>query len=150
MQDDPAARLATAERQLPLLGAFSQMAIARRAMIRQLKKEGKPFGDELRQLHYWAALGSWSVSYSEVLCEPGFNVLESTPYAKLAKLNLSYEIIGCDKLLGLNKTDRKMMCEAWGEPKEHTTAHALYCDLWREQESKLAVGRNKRRTDLMN
>lgn len=147
---DPAARLAMAERQLPLPGAFSQMAVARRAIIRQLKKEGTPFDDELRQLHYWAALSSWSVPYSEVLREPGFNVLESTPYAKLAKLDLTYDVIGCDELPGLNKTDRKMMREAWGEPKAHTTAHALYGELWREQESKLAVVRNKRRADLMN
>ena len=83
----------------------------------------------------------------EALREPGFNVLESTPYAKLAKLNLTYDVIGCDELLGLNKTDRKMMREAWGEPKAHTTAHALYGELWREQESKLAVVRNKRRAD---
>lgn len=150
VQADPAARLAMAERQLPLPGAFSQMAVARRAIIRQLKKEGKPFDDELRQLHYWAALSSWSVPYSEVLREPGFNVLESTPYAKLAKLDLTYDVIGCDELLGLNKTDRKMMREAWGEPKAHTTAHALYGELWRKQESKLAAVRNKRRTDLMN
>ena len=150
VQDDPAARLAMAERQLPLPGAFSQMAVARRATIRQLKKEGKPFDDELRQLHYWAALSSWSILYSEVLREPGFNVLESTPYAKLANLDLAYDVIGCDELLGLNKTDRKMMREAWGEPKAHTTAHALYGELWRKQESKLAAVRNKRRADLMN
>ena len=150
VQDDPAARLAMAERQLPLPGAFSQMAVARRAIIRQLKKEGKPFDAELRQLHYWAALSSWSVPYSEVLREPGFNVLESMPYAKLANLDLAYDVIGCDELLGLNKTDRKMMREAWGEPKAHTTAHALYGELWRKQESKLAAVRNKRRADLMN
>jgi hypothetical protein len=149
VQDDPVARLAMAERQLPLPGAFRQMAVARRAIIRQLKKEGKLFDDELRQLHYWAALSSWSVPYSEVLREPGFNVLESTPYAKLANLNLAYDVIGCDELLGLNKTDRKMMCVAWGEPKAHTTAHALYGELWREQENKLALVRGKRRADLM-
>jgi hypothetical protein len=150
VQDDPSARLAMAERQLPLPGAFSQMAVARRAIIRQLKKEGKPFDGELRQLHYWAALSSWSVPYSEVLREPGFNVLESTPYAKLVNLDLTYDVIGCDKLLGLNKTDRKMMRDAWGEPKAHTTAHALYDKLWREQESNLAAVRSKRRADLMN
>jgi hypothetical protein len=150
VQDDPAARLAMAERQLPLPGAFSQMAVARRAIIRQLKKEGKPFDHELHQLHYWAALSSWSAPYSEVLGEPGFNVLESTPYAKLAGLVLTYDVIGCDELLGLNKTDRKMMREAWGEPKAHTTAHALYSELWRDQESKLAAVRGERRADLMN
>ena len=150
VQDDPATRLAMAERQLPLPGAFSQMVVARRAIIRQLKKQSKPFDNELRQLHYWAALDSWSVPYSEVLQEPGFNVLESTPYAKLAQLNLGYDVIGCDDLLGLNKTDRKMMREAWGEPKMHTTAHVLYGELWREQENKLAAVRSQRRADSMN
>lgn len=147
---DPAARLAMAERQLPLPGAFSQMAMARRAIIRQLKKDGKPFTDELRQLHYWAALSSWSVPYSEALREPGFNVLESTPYAALAELDLSYDVIGCDELAGLNKTDRKMMREAWGEPRRHTTAHALYGELWREQEAKLVAVRDQRRANLLS
>lgn len=147
---DPAIRLAIAQQHLPMPGAFSQMAVARRAIIRQLKKEGQAFNDELRQLHYWAAVSSWAVPYSEGLQEPGFNVLESTPYAKLAVLDFSYELIGCDQLLGLNKTDRKMMRDAWGEPKAHTTAHVLYGDLWREQESKLVEVRNKRRAMLMS
>jgi hypothetical protein len=150
VQEDPVARLAIAERYLPLPGAFIQIAIARRAIIRKLKKEGKPFDAELRQLHYWAGLSSWSVPYSEVLCEPGFNVLESTPYAKLRELDLSYDAIGCDQLPGLNKTDRKMMRETWGEPRTHTTAHALYTDLWREQEGKLATLRDQQRTAQLN
>lgn len=83
LKADPVERLAMAMRHLPLPGAFSEMAVARRAIIRQITKEGQPVNDELRQLHYWAALSSWSTPYSELLCEPGFNVLESTPYAKL-------------------------------------------------------------------
>lgn len=150
LKDDPVERLAVAMRHLPLPGAFSEMAVARRALIRQLAKEGQPVEDELRQLHYWAALSSWSTPYSELLCEPGFNVLESTPYAKLAVLDFSYKAIGCDELLNLNKTDRKMMREAWGEAKLHTTAHALYKSAWREQEQKLAAVRKTSPDDLLN
>lgn len=150
LKDDPAERLAMAMRHLPLPGAFSEMAVARRALIRQHTKDGQPVEDELRQLHYWAGLSSWSTPYSEVLREPGFNVLESTPYASLAVLDFSYEVIGCDELRGLNKTDRKMMREAWGEARVHTTAHALYNSLWREQEQKLAAVRQARRDDLLN
>lgn len=150
LKDDPAGRLAMAIRHLPLPGAFREMAVARRALIRQLTKEDQPVEDELRQLHYWAALSSWSTPYSEVLCEPGFNVLESTPYAKLAVLDFSYKVIGCDELLGLNKTDRKMMREAWEESEVHTTAHTLYKSLWQEQEQKLAAVRKGWRDELLN
>lgn len=150
VQNNPAARLAMAHRQLPLPGAFREMALARRAIIRQLRKDGRPFDDELRQLHYWAALSSWSVPYSEALREPGYNVLESTPYTKLAGLDLSYNVVGSEELAGLNKSDRKMMREAWGDPKAHTTAHALYGELWREQERTLVDVRAKRRTALID
>jgi hypothetical protein len=71
----------------------------------------------------------WVAPYSEALGEPGYNVLESTPYAKLAELDLSYDVIGTEELAGLNKSDRKMMREAWGEPKAHITAHALCGEL---------------------
>lgn len=149
VQNNPTARLAMAHRQLPLPAAFREMSIALRAIIRQLRKDGQPFDDELRQLHYWAALSSWSAPYSEVLGEPGYNIMESTPYAKLAELDLSYEVIGSEELAGLNKTDRKMMREAWGEPKAHTTAHVLYRGLWREQERKLIEVRTINRSALI-
>lgn len=149
VQNDPYARLAMAQRQLPLPGAFREMALARRAIIRQLRKDGKSFDDDLRQLHFWAALNSWSVPYSEALHEPGYNVLESTPYAKLAELDLSYDVIGSEELRDLTKTDRKIMREAWGEPKTHTTAHKLYGSLWHEQERKLVEMRAKHRTVLI-
>ncbi len=149
VQNDPYARLAMAHRHLPAPGAFREMAFARRAIIRQLRKDGRSFDDDLRQLHFWAALNSWSVPYSEALQGPGYNVLESTPYARLAELDLSYEVIGNEELPDLTKTDRKIMREAWGEPKSHTTAHKLYASLWNEQERKLVEIRAKHRTTLI-
>ena len=146
VQNDPYTRLAMARRHLPAPGAFREMAFARRAIIRQLRKDGRSFDDDLRQLHFWAALNSWSVPYSEALQGPGYNVLESTPYARLAELDLSYNIIGSEELQDLTKTDRKIMREAWGEPKSHTTAHKLYASLWNEQERKLVEIRSKHRT----
>ncbi|MCA3752032.1 MAG: hypothetical protein IM658_00115 [Phenylobacterium sp.] len=146
VRNNRAARLAMAHRQLPLPAAFREIALARRAIIRRLKKDGRPFDDELRQLHYWAALSSCSVPYSEASREPGYNILVSTPYAKLAELDLSFDVIGSENLPGLTQGDRKMMREAWGEPKAHTTAHELYGELWREQERKLVDVRTKRRT----
>lgn len=148
-EDSPTERLAIARRQLPLPGAFSQITVARRAIIRQLRKEREPIDGELHALHYWAALSSWGLPYSEVLREPGFNVFESTPYAKFAALDLSYDAVGCDELRGLTQTDRKWMRELWGEPRVNTTAQALYSGLWREQERKLAAVRERRRADLL-
>ena len=148
-RDDPHRRIAMAKRQLPLPAAFQEIAVALRAIIKQRKREDLPTEYELRELHYWAALKSWSVPYSELLKEPGFNVLESTPYSKLAALDLGYQTLGCDELIGLNKTDRKWMREAWGEPKVHTTAHVLYRELWQEQERRLNAERTNCRNSLL-
>jgi hypothetical protein len=150
VHDNPAARFAMAKQQLPLPAAFREMAIALRAIIRRLRRDERPFNEELHQLHYWAALSSWSLPYSEALGEPGYNVFESTPYAKLAELDLSYHVIGSEELVGLNGTDRKMMRDAWGAPKTHTTAHAVYGDLWREQERKLAEVRTRHRNAFID
>lgn len=150
LHDAPTERLEMARRHLPLPGAFREMQIARRRIIRDLKKEGKPLDEELRQLHYWAALNSWCIPYSAALGEPGFNVLESTPYATLASLDLTYDVIGCDLLGDLNKTDRKMMRDVWGEPMAHTTAHALYGDLWRARERMLIAHRNEGAKTLLS
>lgn len=147
VRDKPSARLAIALNNLPLPAAFREVSLALRAIIRQLRKDGHPFDNELRQLHYWAAISSWGEAYSTALQGPGYSVLANTPYAKLAELDLSYEIIGSEKLEGLNKSDRRMMREAWGEPKVHTTAHALYETLWREQERK-AVERRRKEDEL--
>jgi hypothetical protein len=148
LKDDPRARLEMARRQLPLPGAFREMAVALRALIKEARKEGQPFEPLLRELHHFIAISSWYEPYNPIAREPGFNVLERTSYGKLAALDLSWERIGCNELLGLNKTDRKLMIETWGEPAQHTTANALYRNLWLEGCQARATER-QRRMDLL-
>lgn len=149
LADDPQARLEVARRQLPLPGAFRQMALALRALIREKKKKGEDFEPLLRELHHFGAVSSWSLPYNEIAREPGFNVIERTPYAKLVALDLGWDTIGCDELLLLNKTDRALMRQAWREPRRHTTANALYHDLWLDGCRKVAKAREQRMRRLV-
>lgn len=132
VKDDPRRRLDIARRQLPLPGAFREMAIALRALIRDARKQGENPETLLTELHHFAAISSWSLPYNEIAQEPGFNVIERTPYASLAALDLSWDVIGCDELPLLNKTDRKLMRELWGEPTNHRSANTLYRALWEQ------------------
>lgn len=149
LAEDPQARLELARRQLPLPGAFRQMALALRALIRDKRKKREDFELLLRELHHFASVSSWSLPYNEIAREPGFNVIEGTPYAKLAALDLGWDTIGCDELLLLNKTDRALMREVWGEPRRHTTANALYRDLWLDGCGKVAKAREQRMRRLV-
>ena len=139
--DDPQGRLDIARRQLPLPGAFRQMALALRALIRDARKQGANFDALLKELHHFAAVSSWTLPYNEIAREPGFNVIERTPYAKLAALDLSWDAVGGDELPLLNKTDRTLMRQVWGEPQRHTTANALYHGLWLEGCRQVAAAR---------
>jgi hypothetical protein len=114
--DDPAARLVMAKRNLPLPAAFREAAIALRAMIRAKKKAGEDFGDELRELHRWAAIQSIAT----------YDQLDVTPFLKIEALDLEPITLGWDELAVLNQTDRKQMAERWPTPSQHTTGAALY------------------------
>lgn len=149
VHDDPCARIAIARRHLPVPAAFREIAIGLRALIRKARKERAEYEPWLRELHHFAAISSWSLPYNEIAQAPGFNVLERTPYARLAGLDLSWDTIGCDELPDLNKTDRTLMRQIWGEPRRHTTANALYRDLWIEGCRKVADGRERQMEGLL-
>lgn len=62
---------------------------------------------------------------------PGFNAM--TIFHALAKrhgLPLDYQTVGYEKVGALNKTDRKWIAAAWGEPKQHLDPFELYRPLW--------------------
>lgn len=149
VKDDPRKRLEIARRHFPLPGAFREAAIALRALIRDARKREAEFESLLRELHHYAAISSWCLPYNEVAREPGFNVFERTPYARLAALDLGWDLVGCDALLLLNKTDRSIMRDAWGEPKAHRTANNLYRELWERGCQEVALYRARGRAELM-
>ncbi len=90
LHDKPAKRLELALENLPLPRAFREAAIATRGLIRIKKKANENYGEELSLLYGFAAINSFSIPYSEVLQEPGYNVIESMPGKMVENLPFSY------------------------------------------------------------
>lgn len=116
VKDDPDKRYAMARRHLPLPAAWREMAVSLRMKIRKARKEKTGYQSELKELHHLAAMSSYA----------GYGYIQRVPYARLATLDLSYAVVGCDHLTLLSVTDRKWMRELWGEPNDHSTAADLY------------------------
>lgn len=145
---EPAKRLVLALENLPLPASFREGAIAIRSLIKEKRKLKVDYEEELALLYWLSAINSFSIPYSEVLKEPGYNVIESIPGIKLKALSFSYQDLGYEALELLNKTDIKWLIEAWGEPKNHSTLYEMYIDLWREYENKLQAKRQQEMKDL--
>lgn len=150
LRGEPVKRLEVALENMPLPASFREAAIATRALIRDKRKQKASYDEELALLYWLAAINSFSIPYSEVLKEPGYNVIESIPGKKLKGLPFSYKSLGYEKLALLNKTDIKWLTESWGEPDEHTTLHQMHNDVWVEYELKLKGKRKQREHEFLN
>jgi hypothetical protein len=133
---DAQARYEIARRHLPLPAAWREMAVALRAMIRAARKAGTDHGQHLVDLHRLAALWSFAVE-SDADNGRGYGLFEMTPYSRFTGLDLSWDVIGCDRLCLLKVTDRKWMREAWGEPATHSTARQVHADLYEAVERRV-------------
>jgi len=143
LRDERDKRLRLAMENLPLPGAFTEAAIATRALIREARKQGLPYEDHLALLYWLAAISSFGIPCSERLGQPGYNVVEAVPGRILKGLPFSYVQLGYEKLDLLNKTDVKWLVECWGEPASHSTLHEMHHDVWREYEEKLVLEKKK-------
>lgn len=146
-KNDPARRYEIARRHLPLPAAWREMAIALRAMIRQARKDGANWDHHASELHRLAGIWSFGDPAPTGRAGAGYGVIEMTPYATLAALDLAWDRIGCDELSLLNQTDRKVMRQLWGEPARHSTAHHLYRELFDRQALRIAADRDRRRRE---
>lgn len=134
---------------LPVTGAFTEAAVAVRALIRDQRKKGQDGGSWLQLLYWLAAVASFSIPYSTVLQEPGFNVMETIPGEVIHGLRFSYRELGHKHLSLLNKTDIKWLEKAWGEPTSHSTLHELHKDVWGEYETRLYLQREAERAQFI-
>nr|BAJ06840.1 putative uncharacterized protein [uncultured bacterium] len=149
LRGEPVKRLKLALENLPLPASFREAAIATRALIKEKRKNNQNYEEELALLYWLAAINSFSVPYSEVLQEPGYNVIESIPGKKLKELPFTYQELGYEQLELLNKIDTKWLIEAWGNPKAHSTLHKIHNNVWSEYEQKLKSKRNKREKEFI-
>ncbi|MCK4347711.1 MAG: hypothetical protein KAW47_03760 [Thermoplasmatales archaeon] len=150
LRGEPVKRLKLALENLPLPASFREAAIATRALIREKRKAKNNYDEELALLYWLAAINSFSIPYSTVLQEPGYNVIESLPGEKLKSLPFSYHELGYEKLELLKKTDIKWLIELWGEPTAHITLHEMHIDVWRQYETKLKNKRNRREEEFIS
>lgn len=150
LRGEPVKRLTVALENMPLPASFREAAIATRVLIRNKRKQKASYDEELALLYWLAAINSFSIPYSEVLKEPGYNVIESIPGKKLKGLPFSYKSLGYEKLALLNKTDIKWLTESWGKPDKHTTLHQMHNDVWVEYELKLKGKRKQREQEFFN
>lgn len=139
--DHPIERLRLAIENLPLPAAFREAAIATRALIRERIKRGEEFKEELTLLYWLAAVNSFLIPYSEVLQEPGYNVIQAIPGKTIKSLPFTYSELGYEQLTLLKKTDVKWIEKAWGLPSSHSTLNKMHIDLWKEFEEKLRLVR---------
>lgn len=149
LRGEPVKRLAVALENMPLPASFREAAIATRALIRDKRKQKAPYDEELALLYWLAAINSFSIPYSKILEEPGYNVIELIPGKKLKGLSFSYKSLGYKKLELLNKTDINWLTESWGEPIKHTTLHEMHNDVWVEYELKLKSKRTQRDQEFL-
>lgn len=137
LRNQPIERLRLAIENFPLPWAFREAVVAVRALIKDKKKAGASFSEELACLYWLAAIESFSMGYSERLTEPGFNVLQSMPGQVVIGLPFSYSTLGYERLALLNKTDRKLIEAAWGTPDAHSTLLDMHRQVWNEYEERL-------------
>lgn len=148
LRDKPDERLAMAMAHLPLPAAFSEAAVALRAMIRIKKKEGVEWQQDLTHLYNLAAWESFTLPYAPRLERPGMVVTESIPGLVVCNLEFSYKKLGYLQLQILNKTDHKWLVEAWGEPDQHTTLNELHRAVWDHYEDLQIAKQNSRMSHL--
>ncbi len=131
LRDDPEARLQVARDHFPLPAAFREAAVALRALIRNRKKVASDYTDLLEDLYRLAVQESFffAVDYIPDI-GPSFNVAAEVPREIWIGLECPYQEIGYEQLKLLNKTDKRWIAEAWGEPGDHTTAQAFHGGLW--------------------
>lgn len=149
MKGEPIKRLSLALDNKPLPASFREAAVAIRSLIKEKRKSKESYEDELALLYWLAAINSFSIPYSDVLQEPGYNVIESIHGKILKNMSFTYDTLGFKKLALLNKTDIKWIVEEWGEPNKHATLHDIHIDVWREYEEKLRDKMLKRRQEFI-
>jgi hypothetical protein len=144
LKDTPRKRLKLAIRNLPLPAAFREAAKALRQCIREKRKAGQVYDDELSLLYKLSAVESYHIDYAPRIQMPGYNVVERTPGGLLWSAPLDYQAVGYQDLRLLGKTDVRWLVEAWGEPQAHTSFNAVYSDLWTKYEDTLIAEERER------
>ena len=149
VRDAPLERLRLALANLPLPAAFTEAAKSLRPMIRQKRRAKAAWADELEALYWLAAAHSLWQPYSEKLAGPGYGVMELLPGERVCEVEVDYARLGYLHLVLLGSDDRRLLVEAWGEPRGHGTLNAQEQGLWQEYELKAVEEKRAQMEALM-
>lgn len=113
-------------RAFPQMGAFRQAATLLRGRMRELRKDGRPWEEELERLYRvaaWADLlhGKWEGNPALSMGQ-----LKRVDMLSHQDLPIDYSRLGYQKLTLLGTTDCKLLAERHGEPSSHFHARELY------------------------
>jgi hypothetical protein len=145
LRASPMARLACALEYRPLPGAYTEAAVALRALIREKRKSSGDWSAELSKLYSLAAESGFLLDtpYIEGI-GPGYNVACTISDETRRSLAFPYADLGYEEMSLLNKTDRKWVVEAWGEPDRHQEPQHLHQSVWDGAVSKCLDARKRR------
>lgn len=114
----------------PQSQSYEQVALTIRAAIKQTPRSDKVAYERwLAALHRAAA--ECSLLHDKLPVVADSHQTSETPRLSpddVRAIELPWDEIGANELRLLTKTDRKLMTEAWGEPKQHVSAKAWRAD----------------------
>ena len=148
LRADSTKKLELALANLPLPAAFQEAAIALRALIKEAKSKIEDYTSHLRNLYELACVFSFMLNYAPKLEQPGFNMMLEIAGGLLFRLKMDYSEIGVEQLTLLNKTDKKLLVEIYGEPHKHTTMNEVYKEIWDQKELEMLVKEKRTRQKL--
>lgn len=143
-KDDPKKRYEIAISFLPLPAAFREAVLALRTLIREQKKLGVDFTDNLSELYCLAVWFSFCpTEYSERAQCVSYNIFERFAGGKITNFDADYQDIGYEELKLINKTDAKLLVNIYGEPKSHSTLNKIFIEEWLKEEDSFIAERKK-------
>jgi hypothetical protein len=128
-----------------------------RKRIRETKKRDEQFDGYLQELYELAVYEEFLFSEPTVKISigskqeeyPSYNVAEIAHEAGARqKLNISYEDLGYEAFGLLTKTDRLLLSETWGEPRQHRSARKTCINFWNQYLAQYEAERKEKKADF--
>jgi hypothetical protein len=133
LEADPAARLALAQRYMPLPAAFREAAEALRILILTHTQQQADGTDLLSQLYVAGAQENFLLGTPSIVGGgSAYSVAATIPKDVWLRLPMPYTAIGYRHLPLLTQTDCDWFVVAWGEPDAHVSAQEYHQAMWNE------------------
>lgn len=133
-KNHPTQRLQLAVKMLPYSTAFTEAAIAARALIRKKPTQSK----QILQLLYWLAAIHSFLSI-DAGTPSGDKVAAAISGKEVLNLKFNYPELGTKQLPLLNVTDKNRLHETWGIPLKHQRLSELNSEARKEYLKKLKL-----------